>query len=160
MKLIPKLLSLSITLLFSISFGIFAQEANYPNKNIRLINHIHSVELWVKGDRDQCLRVFNNILKNAVQALEESRDPLIDISHDLSGEKVTIVIRDNGCGIDDQLKPKIFTPNFTTKNTGSGLGLAMVKNIIDGFGGNIWFESEKGSKTIFYLQFLPAEPNA
>ncbi len=130
------------------------------HKNIRLINHIHSVELWVKGDRDQCLRVFNNILKNAVQALEESRDPLIDISHDLSGEKVTIVIRDNGCGIDDQLKPKIFTPNFTTKNTGSGLGLAMVKNIIDGFGGNIWFESEKGSKTIFYLQFLPAEPNA
>lgn len=129
------------------------------HKNIRVINHIQTAELWVKGDRDQCLRVFNNILKNAVQALDESRDPLIDISFDLSNDKVTIAIRDNGCGIDEDLKPKIFTPNFTTKNTGSGLGLAMVKNILDGFGGKIWFESEKGSKTTFYLQFLPADKN-
>lgn len=121
--------------------------------NISIVSGIGEKELMVMGDKDQCLRVFNNILKNAVQALDGVDNPLIEISAEQTDSAVIIRIRDNGCGIDEALKPKIFSPNFTTKSTGSGLGLAMVKNIMDGFGGKIWFASGKDQGTSFYLEF-------
>ncbi len=123
-------------------------------KNIVIKNRIPEREILVKGDSEQCLRVFNNILANAVEALAEVPDPYIEIGRTFSDNKVTIVIRDNGCGISEERKSKIFTPNFTTKTTGSGLGLAMVKNIMQGFEGRIWFESEEGLGTAFYLEFV------
>jgi two-component system nitrogen regulation sensor histidine kinase NtrY len=123
-------------------------------KNINIENRISEPEIFVKGDKDQCLRVFNNILKNASQALDEVKDPQIIIQSERNAETIIISIGDNGCGIEDELKPKIFTPNFTTKTTGSGLGLAMVKNSMLGFGGNIWFNSEKKKGTTFYLEFI------
>lgn len=126
------------------------------HKNISIKNHISKNEILVLGDKDQALRVFNNILKNAVQALEEITDPKIEIELKDDADWVVILIKDNGCGIDSDLKQKLFTPNFTTKNTGSGLGLAMVKNIMQGFDGKVWFESEINKGTIFYLQFLKA----
>lgn len=122
-------------------------------KNSLIKNKIYENEILVKGDKDQCLRVFNNVLKNALQAIEEVSNPLIEINCELSEEKVIVSISDNGCGIDEELKQKIFTPNFTTKSKGSGLGLAMVKNIVKGFEGEIWFESEKNKGTTFYIEF-------
>jgi two-component system, NtrC family, nitrogen regulation sensor histidine kinase NtrY len=121
-------------------------------KNITFKNRIMEGEILVKGDRDQCLRVFNNVLKNAVQALEETIDPVIEIAHEVKETSVIVSIRNNGPGIDEELRSKIFTPNFTTKTTGTGLGLAMVKNIMEGFGGSIWFDSGPGGTT-FYLEF-------
>jgi two-component system nitrogen regulation sensor histidine kinase NtrY len=123
------------------------------HKNVSIKNTISKNQLMVMGDKDQCLRIFNNILKNAVQALDGVENPLIEISAEQRDSAVVIRISDNGCGIDEALKPKIFSPNFTTKSTGSGLGLAMVKNIMDGFGGKIWFNSEKDKGTNFYLEF-------
>src|SRR5690606_26303830 len=117
-------------------------------------NRIPEEVIMVKADRDQCLRIFNNLFTNAVQALQDTGEPWIEIGRRQSGDQVVILVRDNGCGIDEELKPKIFTPNFTTKNTGSGLGLAMVKSIMEGLGGRIWFSSEKGLGTIFYLEFI------
>jgi two-component system, NtrC family, nitrogen regulation sensor histidine kinase NtrY len=125
-------------------------------KNITIRNRIIEDDIPVKGDRDQCLRVFNNILTNAVQALDSVNDATIEIGRRNSEKTVIILIRDNGSGIDEELKPRIFMPNFTTKSTGSGLGLAIVKNIMEGFDGRIWFESEKGLGTIFYLEFTKA----
>jgi len=122
-------------------------------ENLQIKNSISEAEIFIKGDRDQCLRVFNNILKNAVQALEGFNNPVIEIAREFREEGVVISIEDNGCGIDEELKSKIFTPNFTTKNTGSGLGLAMVKNIMVGFGGSIGFVSEKNKGTTFILEF-------
>ncbi len=66
---------------------------------------------------------------------------------------VMVSVKDNGSGIPDSMKPKIFVPNFTTKSTGTGLGLAMVKNIITAFGGEIWFESDENTGTVFHLTF-------
>ena len=126
-------------------------------KNVQIINTISESEIQVKGDRDQCLRVFNNILKNALQALEDAENPEITISSERKDGSIIISIKDNGCGIDEELKSKIFTPNFTTKTTGSGLGLAMVKNIMVGFGGSISFTSDKGMGTTFYLEFKLVE---
>ena len=123
-------------------------------ENIIIKNRIEEKELFVKGDREQCLRVFNNIFANAVEALAGVSDPYIEIGRKIADQKIVIIIRDNGCGIDEEQKTKIFTPNFTTKTTGSGLGLAMVKNIMQGFEGRIWFESETGLGTAFYLEFI------
>lgn len=107
----------------------------------------------VLADKNQCLRVFNNIIKNAVQSIPESRNGIIEINISAQNEMLLVSVKDNGSGIADGMKEKIFVPNFTTKSTGTGLGLAMVKNIITAFGGQIWFESNENAGTIFYLTF-------
>lgn len=113
-------------------------------------------DIWVMGDKEQALRVFNNVLKNAIQATAEVEKPAITISALEEGKRYIISISDNGHGIPEQMKERIFEPNFTTKSTGSGLGLAMVKSIITNFGGNIWFVSEKENGTTFFLEFVKA----
>ncbi|HNA58080.1 MAG TPA: HAMP domain-containing sensor histidine kinase, partial [Chitinophagales bacterium] len=60
---------------------------------------------------------------------------------------------DNGRGIGDEEKDKVFVPNFTTKSSGMGIGLAMTKNIVEGAGGYIWFESTVSVGTTFYIEF-------
>lgn len=112
----------------------------------------------VLADKDQMIRVFNNLLKNAIQAIEVEEDGLIEVSISKENEMILISVRDNGNGIDDELKDKIFRPNFTTKTSGMGLGLAMVKNIISSHGGNIWFESEPQKGTTFFFT-LPLVEN-
>ena len=66
------------------------------------------------------------------------------------------MIQDNGSGIEEEKQSKIFQPNFTTKNSGMGMGLAIVKNIIDNAGGKIWFQSELNKGTTFYVS-LPLD---
>jgi signal transduction histidine kinase len=122
---------------------------------VNIVNTVSGSECMVKGDREQCLRVFNNVLKNALQAVESSHAPRIEITMRAAEdpEKLVISVSDNGCGISEREKENIFRPNFTTKTTGSGLGLSMVKNIMEGFEGRIWFESEEGNGTTFFLEF-------
>jgi len=104
-------------------------------------------ECMTLGDKDLLLRVFNNLIKNALQAIPESRDPKIGIFiHKLQNHWV-IEIKDNGSGIPEENKLRIFTPNFTTKTSGSGLGLAMVKQIIDMHQGEISLESSPRGTT-------------
>ena len=126
------------------------------HKNIHIINHTQGSSLPVKADREQCLRVFNNLIKNAVQALDETKEPVIEIGYSLLNDRIIVWVKDNGCGIDEALKPRLFTPNFTTKSSGSGLGLAMAKNSMQAFGGSIRFESEKNVGTVFFLEFQSA----
>lgn len=128
------------------------------NPAMRISYSILKEPLPCKGDKEQCMRVFNNILSNAVEALENRSDAQIVISTSVSVDTLQICIRDNGCGIPDELKPALFSPNFTTKSSGSGLGLAMVKNIMQGFGGKVWFESEKDKGSRFYLEFIRSRP--
>jgi two-component system nitrogen regulation sensor histidine kinase NtrY len=124
-------------------------------KKVKISTSLHSQSILVTADREQMLRVFNNLLTNALQATSEVKEAHIQIS---SKEKENqngyiISVSDNGCGIPEKLKQNIFTPNFTTKSTGSGLGLAMIKNIFDTIGATIYFESEEGKGTVFYLEF-------
>ena len=106
----------------------------------------------VKADKDQMLRVFNNLVKNAIQAIPEDRKGKIEIQLKNLNDKIIIEIRDNGKGISEYDKEKIFIPNFTTKNSGMGLGLAMVKKMIEGIDGKIWFESTENIGTTFFVQ--------
>ncbi|MGE0568293.1 MAG: ATP-binding protein, partial [Bacteroidia bacterium] len=123
----------------------------------KIIVDLHEEKLIVNADKEQMLRVFNNLIKNAIQATSEITSPRIKILSKPSENGFIISVSDNGIGIPDEIKEKIFTPNFTTKSTGSGLGLAMVKNILDTINAVIWFESEPNQGTTFNLQFKTKE---
>jgi two-component system nitrogen regulation sensor histidine kinase NtrY len=106
-------------------------------------------EIFVLADKDQFVRVFNNLIKNAIQAIPADRAGKISIDITQKDKKVEVKITDNGVGIDPSKVGKIFVPYFTTKSTGTGLGLAMVKQIIENHQGTIDFETELGVGTTF-----------
>lgn len=128
-----------------------------PTTKAHFILQKKSENTMVLADKDQMLRVFNNLLKNAIQAIEIEEDGLIEVLISKEGEMIQVSIRDNGSGIDEELKEKIFIPNFTTKTSGMGLGLAMVKNIICSHGGKIWFESQAQKATTFFFTLPSVE---
>jgi len=107
---------------------------------------------FVFADKKQLLRVFNNLIKNAIQAIPQTINGKIIINVEKKDNNIVIKISDNGTGISSEQQHKIFSPNFTTKSGGMGLGLAMVKSIIESTGGKIWFESETDKGTIFFIQ--------
>jgi len=126
-----------------------------------LFNEVKEVELTLSmpdkvlnvfADKNHLVSVFNNIIKNAIQAIPEGRtDGLIDVSLIESDGKAVVKISDNGSGISDDMKDKVFVPNFTTKSSGTGLGLAISKNIIESVDGAIYFETEVGEGTDFFV---------
>lgn len=126
--------------------------------NIRINLPAPHEPFYIIADRDQLLRCFNNLLKNAIEAIPPGRPGIIDIDYALSATDILINIRDNGNGIPETLRTKIFEPNFTTKSSGTGLGLAFVKNSIENAGGKVWFETELEKGTIFHLN-LPKASN-
>ena len=107
--------------------------------------------ITIVADKEQISRVFVNLIKNATQAIPDGIMGKIHVSLGVADGKVTVRIKDNGCGIPDEIKGKLFTPSFTTKSSGSGLGLAMCKNIIINAKGDISFESEVGKGTTFIV---------
>jgi signal transduction histidine kinase len=109
-------------------------------------------ELWVIADRSQLLRVFTNLLENAKQAIPENRIGIIDATLTQEGNNALIAIKDNGTGIPEEVQISIFKPYFTTKSSGTGLGLAMTKKIIEFWKGTIWFETEEDRGTTFYIR--------
>lgn len=110
---------------------------------------------YVFADEKQLSRAFINLFNNAVQAIPSKMNGQVNITLSSDGKRHRIEIKDNGSGIDEEKKQKIFSPNFTTKSGGMGLGLAMVKNIIDSIGGEIKFTSEKSIGTTFIIE-IPA----
>jgi two-component system nitrogen regulation sensor histidine kinase NtrY len=106
----------------------------------------------ITADKDQISRVFNNLIKNAIQAIPENIEGKIEILISQKEDNYLIEIKDNGTGIAEDKKDKIFVPNFTTKSTGMGLGLAMVKNIVENTNGNIWFETKENIGTSFFIE--------
>ena len=109
-------------------------------------------DLFVFADRNHLVRILNNIVKNAIQAIPTDRKGIIDINLVERDQKAVISIRDNGSGIPDEMKDKVFTPNFTTKSSGTGLGLAISANMIESFNGKIYFETVVGQGTTFYVE--------
>tara|TARA_B100000809_G_scaffold158654_1_gene155985 strand:+ start:1958 stop:5599 length:3642 start_codon:yes stop_codon:yes gene_type:complete len=108
------------------------------------------------ADKDQISRVFSNLIKNAIQAIPETIEGKIVVSFSEEAESFIIEIKDNGTGISEDKKDKIFVPNFTTKTTGMGLGLAMVKNILENAHGDIWFKTKEDIGTSFFVKFPKA----
>ena len=104
-------------------------------------------------DPDHALRILTNLIRNAKQAMAEDREGRVDIECETFEDEVHIRIIDNGTGIENALAERIFEPNFTTKSGGMGLGLAMVKRLLEEAGGRIWFETTLDQGTAFTLVF-------
>lgn len=114
-------------------------------------------KIIAKFDRTQLIRVVTNLVKNGIQAIpEEQLDKRIVVDITKDQDHVIISVSDNGIGITEAHKDKIFEPKFTTKSSGMGLGLAMVKNIVEAYNGSITFTSNSGKGTIFKVSFPKA----
>ncbi|WP_053970684.1 ATP-binding protein [Mangrovimonas sp. ST2L15] len=111
-------------------------------------------QITAKFDRTQLIRVITNLVKNGIQAIPEDQEPKNIVVHVFEeASNVVISVADNGQGISEENKEKIFEPKFTTKTSGMGLGLAMVKNIVETYHGSITFTSIKDKGTTFRVSF-------
>lgn len=106
-------------------------------------------------DRTQLIRVITNLVKNSTQAIAQKKPetPKIAVKVFTDHTNVIITVTDNGIGITEEDKPLVFEPKFTTKSSGMGLGLAMVKSIVETYGGAISFTSKIGELTTFKVMF-------
>jgi two-component system nitrogen regulation sensor histidine kinase NtrY len=123
-----------------------------PNTTIYIVDQT-SKEIVILGNKDQLLMTFNNLVKNAIEATVDSRACVITINISNDKDTVWIEITDNGKGIEETLQQKMFVPNFTTKSSGTGLGLAFVKQAVENADGTINFRSVINTGTTFYLSF-------
>ena len=103
-------------------------------------------------DRTQLIRIITNLVKNAIQAIPEEQELKSILVVVKSVENyVTIIVKDNGIGIEQEYIEHVFEPKFTTKTSGMGLGLGIIKNIIENYKGTITFETEYGKGTTFIV---------
>lgn len=124
----------------------------HHNSHVKIILDIKAIEpSLVLADKEQMLRVLNNLIKNGIQAVTDGVQPVIKLGLTATEQKWIVSVHDNGEGVSDELRDKIFAPNFTTKSSGMGLGLAMVKNIVESVNGNIWFNSDEQQGTTFFV---------
>lgn len=110
--------------------------------------------LLARLDRTQLIRILTNLIKNAIQACDEVPEPAVVVKVEKQNDKVCICVTDNGHGITQEHIDKIFEPKFTTRSSGMGLGLAMVKNIVQTYDGQIEVESSTPKGTSFRV-WLP-----
>ncbi|HRQ51825.1 MAG TPA: HAMP domain-containing sensor histidine kinase, partial [Agriterribacter sp.] len=141
------------------------------NKLLNSLVYLHDVQEsvtihWTPGDEPLCIdadktqinRLFTNLLQNAIESIPEGEHGAVTVKEEKNAHSVRISISDNGLGIPEAMLPNIFTPNFTTKTSGTGLGLAICKGIVQQSHGNIWFDTEEGKGTTFYVE-LPLYEN-
>jgi signal transduction histidine kinase len=133
--------------LLNLALKLYVNDAH-----LQVMVHDSPVLLQVYSDRSQLLRVFTNLLENAKQSIPEDRQGIITVSAGIDNEYALISIGDNGAGIGEDVAEKIFQPYFTTKSSGTGLGLAMTRKIIEFWKGSIWFETREGEGTTFYIK--------
>ena len=120
-------------------------------KNISITLSYNEKEQWLLfADKNNLGRVIGNIIKNGIQAIGNETGH-IEVTLNKLGERYKITISDDGCGIKDEDKAKIFFPNFTTKSSGMGVGLSVSQNIVQAMGGNISFSSKVGIGTVFTI---------
>jgi nitrogen fixation/metabolism regulation signal transduction histidine kinase len=123
---------------------------------ITIFFHDDNKERKINADRQQMIRLFSNLIKNAMQAIPENKEGRIDVNAQTTNCFHLVSISDNGTGIPEEQRSKIFTPNFTTKTSGMGLGLAIVKSTAEQAGGRVWFETKENEGTTFFVEFPAA----
>ncbi len=128
------------------------KELYSADENIQFDWQPLSETLMVMADKTQMNRLFTNLLANAIDACVGNDICIIGIKEGMFNDKVRISIKDNGEGIVPEMAERIFIPNFTTKSSGTGLGLAMCKGIVEQAKGRIWFETEQGEGTTFHVE--------
>lgn len=157
-------------------FSNFAKMPKAHNEKFNLVNKLREIidlydytgesefvtnfngceSVVVYADKEQFSRAMINLIRNALQSIPEQKKGVIKIEIERSTTFAIVKVTDNGKGIPENLRDSIFMPNFTTKTSGAGLGLAITKNIVENFKGEIWFTSEieKGSTFFISIPFV------
>lgn len=152
----------------------FSQFAQLPEKHNEIINlnseieqivrifddqnifiHFNRNEILIKMDKIYLNRIMTNLITNAQQATVEGRKSIINVDVEQFQKRIIISVEDNGTGIEESMYDRIFEPNFTSKSSGMGLGLTMVRKMIEDYQGSITVKSELGKGTKFTIT-LPA----
>ena len=124
------------------------------SRSITITNSV-GPDVLALADPDKLRQVVLNILLNAVQSIEESGR--IDISTDVDKDTVTVKVADTGCGMSPECLEQVFSPFFTTKEKGTGLGLAVAAKIVEGHGGRLKAVSELGKGTTLHVSLPRAD---
>jgi two-component system, NtrC family, nitrogen regulation sensor histidine kinase NtrY len=154
------------------SFSAFAKMPKPAQNKVDLVQSIkNAVELYsnqgyvdiqldlqvehafILADEQLLSRILSNLFLNALQSSNDNKSVQVTVTLLQKDNTFEIHIRDNGRGISEEMKEKIFLPRFTTKHSGSGIGLAIVKQGIEYFNGKIWFESKQSKGSVFYISF-------
>lgn len=154
------------------AFSDFAQMPTKRKENIEVVSVVKmaidlfdkpfisyepsSEKMYLQIDKTQLVRVVNNLVQNSIHATKKMRNPMISVNITENKTHIEIQVQDNGKGISEKLKDKVFEPRFTTKTSGMGLGLPMIKKIIESYDGSLSFVSEEGKGTIFRV-IIPKE---
>jgi nitrogen fixation/metabolism regulation signal transduction histidine kinase len=139
--------TLNVVKITKLALDIFNEEFIYFSSDEK--------EIIAKFDRTQLIRVVTNLIKNSIQAINEIQPetPRIEVHVFSEDSFAVLTVMDNGIGIIEENKTKVFEPKFTTKTRGMGLGLAMVKKIVEAYDGDITFISTEGNGTTFKVRF-------
>ena len=149
------------------AFSTFAQMPTQKREELNVVEVVkHALDIFIEDyisyhpkqesiiaelDKTQLIRIVTNLVKNATHALDEIKHKNIEVSVETDNGNVIINVADNGKGINNEDKEKIFEPKFTTKSSGMGLGLPMVKNIVEAYNGTINFTSQLNKGTVFKI---------
>lgn len=125
-------------------------ETEAPDKHP--ISSVEHRQLYCRGDLEQLKQVCFNLILNAIQAMPEGGELRINASYSGDGKYVNVEIEDNGCGIPDEHMERIFTPFFTTKEGGAGLGLCVIYRVVQAHQGSIEISSNSGCGTAVCIQ--------
>ncbi len=121
------------------------------NERLNIVFNHPDRNAVISADRSQINRLFTNLFQNAIEASDGQANVDITVNEVIIANKLQIDIIDKGSGIPTEKRRNIFTPNFTTKSSGTGLGLAMCKGIVEKANGRIWFDTEDGKGTTFHV---------
>lgn len=141
--------------------ALLKQVAALHDKNrCQVVQEIMEGEFFVMADPGIMRGIFTNMIINGIQACAPDREPVIRVAlTPFTPNRVMIEFSDNGMGIPEAIHDKVFTPNFTTKKSGSGIGLAYSKRGIQHSGGDIWFETRENEGTTFFIVLPLYLPN-
>jgi len=123
----------------------------FANEKVNLKVELPDEDCFISGDQKLIGRTISNLIINGIQSVEGGKKPQILIKLTRGGKKVTLKVHDNGNGIPEEIQSKVFIPDFSTKDTGSGVGLAIAKRGVEHAGGSIWFETNLEKGTTFYI---------
>jgi two-component system nitrogen regulation sensor histidine kinase NtrY len=152
-------------------FSDFAKMPKAKSSRVDLVSKLHSLlqlfeasdkaeiildpgpaeEVYVYADNEQLMRVFINLVKNGLQSIPRDRKGMIRIELREKEEQAVVSFTDNGSGIPEEIRDKLFRPNFTTKSSGMGMGLAISSSVVRSLGGKIWYDTKPNQGTIFYV---------
>ena len=113
--------------------------------------HSNKDEIMVEMDKIYLSRIITNLVANAIQAKHDDRENIINLDVEQRQKRIFITLTDNGKGIPEDLYDRIFEPNFTSKSGGTGLGLTMVRKMVEDYKGEITVQSEVGKGSTFTI---------